>query len=89
MSKILDIKNIKKVKNEKIKIGLCHGVFDILHYGHIVHFEEAKKNCDILIVSITSDKYVKKGEGRPYFNENVRAKTLASLSIGNNKSNKT
>ena len=83
MTKILDIKNLKKLikKNKNIKIGLCHGVFDILHYGHIKHFEEAKKYCDILIVSLTTDKYVKKGNGRPYFNEKIRANTLASLSI--------
>ena len=83
MTKILDIKKLKKLikKNKNIKVGLCHGVFDILHYGHIKHFEEAKKHCDILIVSLTTDKYVRKGNGRPYFNEKIRVNTLASLSV--------
>ena len=45
-------------KKNKI-IGLCHGVFDVLHHGHIKHFEAAKKKVDILVVSLTDDKYVK------------------------------
>lgn len=82
----MKIINVNILKNKikflkKKKIGLCHGVFDILHYGHIKHFEEAKKHCDILIVSLTTDKYVAKGNGRPYFNEKIRANTLASVSI--------
>ena len=52
-------------------IGLCHGVFDVLHIGHLEHFIEAKKYCDYLIVSLTSDRHVKlsKGADRPLFNE--------------------
>ncbi len=85
MKKIFDIKKlIKKCeqlrKNNK-KIVLSHGVFDLLHVGHIYHFEAAKKNGDFLIVSITSDKFVNKGSGRPVFNEKLRAKSLSSLSV--------
>ncbi len=69
----------KKYKNKII--GLCHGVFDILHFGHIEHFNEAKKNCDILIVSLTSDEFVKKGPNQPYNNENKRAALINSLKI--------
>ena len=55
----------------KPKKGLCHGVFDLIHIGHIKHFLEAKKYCDYLVVSLTSDKYVKKSKGpnKPIFNE--------------------
>ena len=67
-------------KNNKNKIGLCHGVFDLIHLGHIRHFEEAKRNVDILIVSLTSDKFVNKGPGRPAFDQHQRAEALASLS---------
>ena len=38
-----DFLKIKKLKDQGKKIGLCHGVFDILHIGHINHFLEAKK----------------------------------------------
>ena len=76
-SKIVNINNIGKLgKNFKIKnkkIVLCHGVFDLLHIGHLKHFNSAKKFGDKLIVSITPDIYVSKGPGRPIFNQNLRA----------------
>ena len=59
----------------------CHGVFDLIHLGHIRHFGMAKKEGDILVVTITRDKHVKRGPGRPVFNEHVRAETLASLAV--------
>lgn len=61
------------------KIVLCHGVFDLLHPGHIRHFEAAKKQGDILVITVTADRYVQKGPGRPIFNEELRAYSLASL----------
>ena len=65
-------------KNGK-KIGLCHGVFDIIHAGHLNHFEEVKKKCDYLFVTITEDKFVNKGPNRPVNNHYFRAKVLESL----------
>lgn len=62
-------------------IGLCHGVFDLVHPGHLKHFIAAKKDVDILIVSITADKFVKKGPDRPVFTESQRAEFLASLEV--------
>ena len=69
-------------KNKLIK-GLCHGVFDLVHIGHIRHFSEAKKYCNHLVISITSDKFVKKSKGpnKPIFNQNERFKILTSLKI--------
>src|SRR5438552_3973499 len=43
------------------KVVLCHGVFDLLHIGHIRHFEQAKRNGDVLVVTLTADQYVNKG----------------------------
>ena len=60
---------------------MCHGVFDILHYGHLLHFKDSKKKGDILVVSVTADAFVKKNIGGPYFNHNVRAKTILEISI--------
>lgn len=81
MSKILDLKKLESIliKSKKKKIIHCHGVFDLLHVGHIYYFEEAKKLGDILIVTITEDKYVNKGEGRPFFSEKYRADSIAAL----------
>ncbi|MCM1231267.1 MAG: PfkB family carbohydrate kinase [Ruminococcus flavefaciens] len=69
----------ERLKAEEKKIVLCHGVFDLIHPGHIVHFEQAKKMGDILVVSITSEKFVRKGPGRPYFNDEMRMKFLEAI----------
>lgn len=85
MKKILEknnfIKIIKVLRKSKKKIVLCHGVFDLVHYGHILHFKSAKKLGDVLIVSITRDKFIKKGIGRPLFNEIQRLKHLSEIEI--------
>lgn len=73
-------KKIKgKLKEEQKKVILCHGVFDLIHPGHIMHFEQAKNMGDVLVVSVTSEKYVRKGPGRPYFNDELRMKFLESI----------
>ena len=45
-NKILNFKNLKKVRDKfkTKKIVLCHGVFDLLHVGHINYFKSAKKS---------------------------------------------
>jgi cytidyltransferase-like protein len=68
-----------ELKSNGKKIGLCHGVFDIIHAGHIGHFEEVKKKCDYLFVTITEDKHVNKGPNRPVNNHYFRAKVLDSI----------
>jgi rfaE bifunctional protein nucleotidyltransferase chain/domain len=57
----------------------CHGVFDLLHIGHIRHFQAAKKFGHILVVTVTPDRYVNKGPHRPVFPEALRAEAIASL----------
>jgi cytidyltransferase-like protein len=47
--------------------------------GHIRYLQRAKKEGDILFVSVTADKYVNKGPGRPVFNQQIRAENLAAL----------
>jgi len=68
-----------KLKSKGKKIVQCHGTFDLLHPGHIIHFEEAKALGDVLVLTITAEKYVNKGPGRPYFNDELRVKYLCSL----------
>lgn len=70
---------IGKLKAQGKTIIQCHGVFELVHPGHLFHFEAAKKEGDILIVSITDDKFVNKGPDRPIFPSIVRAKSLAAL----------
>lgn len=62
------------------KIVLSHGVFDLLHIGHIRYFEQARAMGDVLVVTLTPDRYVDKGPHRPAFTEILRAEAVASLS---------
>lgn len=62
------------------KVVLCHGVFDPMHIGHVRHFEAAKAKGDVLVVTVTPDRFVNKGPHRPYFGEDLRAESAAALS---------
>lgn len=81
--KILELeelaKRISKLKSEGKKIVLCHGCFDLMHPGHIKYFQASKKMGDILVVTVSPDVYVDKGDGRPVFNETLRAESIAAL----------
>jgi len=83
--KIFSIENLQKILNKEKEKGkrivLCHGVFDLLHLGHIQHFEEAKNHGDILVVTVTSDQYVNKGPNRPAFQEDNRLRALEALQV--------
>lgn len=61
------------------RIVHCHGVFDLLHIGHIRHFEQARRLGNLLVVTITPDRFVNKGPHRPVFSEQLRAEAVASL----------
>src|ERR1700749_4743089 len=61
------------------KIVHCHGVFDLLHIGHIKHLEAARKLGGTLVVTLTPARFVSKGPQRPAFLETLRAEALASL----------
>lgn len=82
--KIIDphdfLKKRIEYRQKGYKVIHCHGVFDLLHPGHIAHLEEAKSLGDILVVSVTSAPYVNKGPGRPYFSDEHRMRSLAALS---------
>jgi len=57
----------------------CHGVFDLLHLGHIEHLQAARRLGEMLVVTITPDRLVNKGPGRPIFPELERCRALAAL----------
>lgn len=72
-------KHIQPLKAKKLKVVLCHGCFDLMHPGHIKYFQAAKQMGDILIATITPDKFVDKGPGRPVFNQQLRSESIAAL----------
>ena len=74
------VKKIGKFPRSRVnKVSMCHGVFDLVHPGHIRHLQFAKTKSSILIVSITADLHVNKAELRPYVPQQLRAENLAAL----------
>lgn len=63
------------------KVVLAHGVFDLLHMGHVRHLREARSHGDTLVVTLTPDRFVNKGPNRPVFTETLRMEMLASLAF--------
>lgn len=70
---------IRRLQEGGLIVGLCHGCFDILHFGHLRHLASAASMCDALIVSVTADRFVNKGPHRPIFHETYRAEMLSGL----------
>src|SRR3954452_21027191 len=70
---------LARLRADGRRVVLCHGVFDLLHIGHVRHFEQAKKLGDVLVVTLTPDRFVNKGTGRPAFPDQLRAEFVAAL----------
>jgi len=83
MNKHLDLERLaERCRDAKAcgrRIVHCHGVFDLFHVGHLRYFQEAKAMGDVLIVTLTTDRFVNKGPHRPAFPEQLRAEVLAAL----------
>ncbi|MDP2682205.1 MAG: adenylyltransferase/cytidyltransferase family protein [Deltaproteobacteria bacterium] len=81
--KILEMEELamklQGLKSKGKKIILCHGCFDLMHPGHIKYFQASKKMGDVLVVTISPDIYVDKGDGRPVYNQTLRAESIAAL----------
>lgn len=69
----------ERAREDGKNVVLCHGVFDLVHMGHVRHFQAARKEGDLLVVTLTTEKHVNKGPGRPIFNDSLRAEMLAAL----------
>ncbi len=65
----------------KRKVIMCHGVFDVVHPGHLRHLIYAKSKADILVASLTADKHISKGHYRPHVPQDLRALNLAAYEI--------
>lgn len=84
-SKILPLEGLAQVidglKTQGRRVVLCHGVFDLLHIGHIRYFRQAREHGDVLVVTLTPDAHVDKGPFRPAFSERLRLEAVASLDV--------
>ena len=85
MAKIINLEKIQKVCRQLKASGktlvLAGGCFDVLHFGHIKFLEKAKKEGDVLIVALESNKNIKrlKGRERPIHSQEMRAEMLSAL----------
>jgi rfaE bifunctional protein kinase chain/domain/rfaE bifunctional protein nucleotidyltransferase chain/domain len=63
------------------RVIMCHGVFDVVHPGHVRHLLYAKSKADILVASITADRHISKGANRPHVPQDLRAVNLAAFEM--------
>ena len=59
-----------------MKVGLVHGVFDLLHAGHLNYLKQARRLCTTLVVSVIADKYSHK---RPIYPEEERLALVRAI----------
>ena len=82
-NKILLINKLEETleafRNSGKTIVQSHGVFDLIHPGVIKHLNSARKQGDILVVTVIRDCDVRRGSGRPIFPDQFRAENVASL----------
>src|SRR2546426_9597631 len=81
-SKIVPFDELPRVRErfrDKTVID-CHGAFDLVHIGRLIHFEEAKALGELLVVTITADAHITKKRGVT-FTEEDRARQVAALEI--------
>ena len=85
MSKVINLLELQQYslsfKKNNQKIVLCHGCFDPIHAGHIDYFKQAKALGEILVVSVTNDKFLnqQKGDGRPFQKIEKRVEILSEI----------
>ncbi len=74
-----DLKQVLGPRPRAKKVIMCHGVFDVVHPGHIRHLLYAKTKADILVASLTADRHISKGHHRPHIPQELRALNLAAF----------
>lgn len=74
--------NVWRMKGDRIVF--TNGCFDILHRGHVEYLQEAAALGDRLVIGLNSDASVRrlgKGDGRPFNDQESRAKLLTALRL--------
>lgn len=82
--KIKTVEQLREIlgnRPRKRKVIMCHGVFDVVHPGHVRHLIYAKSKADILVASLTADAHISKGMHRPHVPQELRALNLAAFEI--------
>ena len=89
--KILPLEYLARLLTARrlLTVGLAHGVFNMLHAGHLRYFQATRAECDVLVVGITPDRFVAErqragdapGLSRAIVPEDLRAEMVAALTI--------
>ncbi len=83
--KIRNLAQMKRIMSRLRKQGrrvvFTNGCFDILHVGHVRYLQRAKKQGDVLVVGLNTDRSVRqiKGDKRPVVPGDERAEVIAAL----------
>jgi len=83
--KIVTYKDIPRLRGQLKRHGktivFTSGCYDILHLGHVIHFNYCKSKGDILVVTVGNDQTISmlKGPTRPINNELLRSRLVAAL----------
>lgn len=84
---VFTLNQLYKLKKNAVgqKVVLVGGCFDVLHPGHLIFLERAKKEGDLLVVLLESDEKIRvlKGEKRPIHTQADRAKVLSDIKFVN------
>lgn len=65
---------------KKYKVGYTQGTFDMFHIGHLNIINNAKAQCEYLIIGVNSDRLVQQYKNKtPVINENNRSKIVANI----------
>jgi len=69
----------KDLIDSKKTVGFVASCFDLLHCGHCLMLEDAKRHCDYLVAALQSDPTVRKGKNKPIQSLEERKKILSSI----------
>jgi len=74
---------VERLKKDGKRICFTNGCFDIVHQGHVLYLEEARRHGDCLIVGVNTDSSVReiKGENKPVIPLEGRMTVLAALEV--------
>ena len=81
VKKVEELKQLLGLRPRAKKVIMCHGVFDVVHPGHLRHLLYAKSKADILVASLTADMHISKGQNRPHVPQDLRALNLAAFEV--------
>lgn len=71
----------ERLRLEGVRIVQCHGIFDLVHPGHVLYFSEARKRGDRLVVTFRGEAFIDGGSEIPYFSESLRITALSALEV--------